>query len=57
MLSQALQTTRGRLVVLPGLPAQPNVFTLSSPRAISAATALSLTDPEVAAELERRFSQ
>jgi hypothetical protein len=39
-----------------GLPAGQNLFVISSLRAIAAATALSLVDPEGAAELERRFS-
>ena len=39
-----------------GLPAEPNLFVVSSLRAISAATALSLVDPAASAELERRFA-
>lgn len=38
------------------LPADRNLFALSSFSAIAAATALSLVDPEAAAELERRFT-
>ncbi|HEX6688516.1 MAG TPA: hypothetical protein VF085_07605, partial [Solirubrobacterales bacterium] len=38
------------------LPADRNLFALSSLNAIAAATALSLVDPAGAAELERRFS-
>ena len=39
-----------------GLPVEPNLFAVSSLRAISTATALSLVDPEAAADLERRFA-
>jgi hypothetical protein len=38
------------------LPADRNLFAVSSLNAIAAATALSLVDPEAAAELERRFT-
>ena len=38
------------------LPRDPNLFAISSLTAISAATALSLVDPEAAAELERSFA-